>query len=97
MSTLREELFDDLARSFEHLEAPLSPEWMAARGVSIEEVEALSAKAALILRAYRALPPGDRVAFVASGVFRPQNAALPAETILASANSGEAEQQPTTS
>lgn len=82
MSTLREELFDDLSDQLERLEQPLSCEWMAARGVSIEEVEALSAKAALILRAYRALPPGDRVAFVSLGVFRPQNAALPAETIL---------------
>lgn len=90
---LREELFDDFANSLERLEQPLSCEWMQARGVSIEEVEALSAKAALILRAYRALDPGARVAFVAHGIFaRPQNPAHLAETNFVPPNSGPVEE-----
>jgi hypothetical protein len=77
----REELFDDVANQFEQLEQPLNMGWMQSRGVSLDEVQALSQKIALVLRGYRALEPRDRIAFVTQGIFthRPL-ISTPAET-----------------
>jgi hypothetical protein len=79
----RDDLFDDVATQFEKLEQPLNMEWMRTRSVSLEDVQALSQKIALVLRGYRALEPRDRIAFITQGVFthRPL-ISKPAETDL---------------
>lgn len=77
------ELVEEVAAQFEQLQPPLNPQWMAARKVSLEDVEALSQRIALVLRGYLALPPKDRIAFVSQGIFSRQKADKPAETPVA--------------
>lgn len=89
----RDELFDDVADQFEKLEQPLSLQWMQDRGVSLDELQALSQKIALVLRGYRALPPRDRIAFVSQGLFTARPLiSTPAETILGARHSDAAAQ-----
>lgn len=64
----RAELVADVANQFEQMQQPLNPEWVQARGIGIEELQALGQQVALILRGYMALPPRDRIAFVTGGV-----------------------------
>ena len=66
---IRPELFADVAEQFEKLEQPLNLQWMADRRVTLEEVNALSQKIALILRGYGALTPQQRILFITQGVF----------------------------
>lgn len=66
-------LFDDVAEQFEKLEQPLNPKWMKTRNVTLDALQALSHKIALVLRGYRALAPRDRIAFVTQGIFRRQS------------------------
>lgn len=89
----RDELFDDVADQFEKLEQPLSMLWMQSRGVSLDELQALSQKIALVLRGYRALRPRDRIAFVSQGLFTPRPLiSTPTETILGARHSDAAAQ-----
>lgn len=67
--THRPELLDDVARQFEQHEQPLNLAWMEARGVTLEEVHALSDKIALVIRGYAAMAPRDQIAFVRQGIF----------------------------
>lgn len=76
----RDDLFDDVAAQFEKLEQPLNMTWMQVRNVSLDEVQALSQKIALVLRGYRALEPRDRIAFVTQGVFKARAPGDPKET-----------------
>jgi hypothetical protein len=87
----RDDLFDDVAGQFEKLEQPLNMTWMQVRNVSLDEVQALSQKIALVLRGYRALEPRDRIAFVTQGIFthRPL-ISTPAETVLGARQSDAA-------
>lgn len=78
----REELFADVARQFEQLEQPLSLAWMQQRAVSLEELQALSAKIAIILRGYCALAPRDRIAFITRGLANTPTEEKPTETVL---------------
>lgn len=79
----RDDLFDDVAAQFENLEQPLNLTWMQQRGVSLDEVQALSQRIALVLRGYRGLEPRDRIAFVSQGIFHaPPKKDNPAESVL---------------
>lgn len=64
------------------MEHPLSLEWMRTRKVTLEEVTALSARIAVVLRAYDALHPRDRVAFLAGIFTAAPPVQRPTETIL---------------
>jgi hypothetical protein len=72
MNDPRPELFEDVASQFERMDQPLNMSWMEKRNVSLEELQALSQRIALVLRGYCALSPRDQIAFVASGVFTRQ-------------------------
>lgn len=88
----REELFEDVARQFEQLEQPLNLQWMQDRHVTLDEVQTLSAKIALILRGYCALEPQARIEFVNRAVGLPTKD-KPAETVLGQRHA-DAVQQP---
>ncbi len=77
-NTPRPELFADVAQQFETGAQPLNLKWMQDRGVTLDELQAVSQQVALILRGYLALPPRDRILFVHRGVVPSPSANHPA-------------------
>lgn len=93
----RPELFSDVAAQFENLEQPLNLQWMQDRRVTLEEVNAVSQKIALIIRGYCALEPADRIVFVTRGLMSRsfeeiQTNSKPAETVIGQRNASANEQ-----
>lgn len=66
------ELIEDVAGQLERDETPLDPQWIEARGISIEEARSVGQHIAIILRGYLALPPADRMRFVTDGILSPK-------------------------
>lgn len=54
-------LLADLAAQFERLDQPASLQWMQDRGVTLEELQAVSREAAVALRRYASLPDGPSI------------------------------------